>query len=42
MTIPYPTAVSDIGTRHFTLSISGSTLAPAEREPPQLSWWALS
>ena len=40
--IPYPTAVSDIGTTHFTLAVGGSTLAPAEPEPLQLTWWAFS
>jgi len=38
---PYPTAVSDIGTTHFTLNIGGSTLAPAEPGPLHLVWWAL-
>ena len=40
--IPYPAAVSDIGTTHFTLAIGGSTLAPADPGPLRLVWWAFS
>ena len=40
--IPYPTAVSDIGTTHFALTIGASTPAPADPGPLQLVWWAVS
>ncbi len=40
--VPYPTAVSDIGTTDFTLTIGGSTPTPTDPGPLELVWWAVS